>query len=167
MSSSINNPASGVPLIRITGESGSGKTTLLEQLLPRLKARGIKAGVIKHAHHGFDLDRPGKDSWRYAQAGAQAVALIGPSRAAWFTETPQELSAQEVAHRLGGDLDLILVEGFKRDPGPRVQMTPGATQRMGVTQELCQVGVFADQLTDEEWDRIIDFLKEMSYVTHR
>lgn len=107
----------------IAGFSGSGKTTLIEQLIPRLTARGLKVSVIKHAHHGFDIDRPGKDSYRHRAAGASEVMLTGCERWALLHELrdePEPALDEYLAHF--SPCDLVLVEGFKNDPVPKLEV---------------------------------------------
>ena len=107
----------------IAGYSGSGKTTLLEKLLPQLTARGLKVSVIKHAHHGFDIDRPGKDSYRHREAGATEVLLSCGDRWALMHERREEndVSLDELLSRLA-PCDLVLIEGFKQEPVPKLEV---------------------------------------------
>lgn len=107
----------------IAGYSGSGKTTLIERLIPCLTARGLKVSVIKHAHHGFDIDRPGKDSWRHREAGASEVMLTGNKRWALLHESRDEAepSLDEYLSHFSA-CDLILVEGFKHEPVPKLEV---------------------------------------------
>jgi molybdopterin-guanine dinucleotide biosynthesis protein B len=103
--------------------SGNGKTTLIEHVLPLLVARGLKVSVIKHAHHAFDVDRPGKDSYRHRQAGASEVLVSSGARWALMHELRDEAEPDLPAliERLM-PCDLVLVEGFKRQPIPRIEI---------------------------------------------
>ncbi len=107
----------------IAGYSGSGKTTLLERLIPQLTGRGFKVSVIKHAHHGFDIDRPGKDSYRHREAGANEVLLACGDRWALMHERRDE-AEPTLADLLGrlAPCDLVLVEGFKQEPVPKLEV---------------------------------------------
>lgn len=107
----------------IAGWSGSGKTTLLEKLIPALIARGLKVSVIKHAHHGFDIDKPGKDSYRHREAGAAEVMLACGTRWALMHECRNEAEPQlaDLLSRLA-PCDLVLVEGFKQEPVPKLEV---------------------------------------------
>lgn len=107
----------------IVGRSGSGKTTLIEAMLPLLGARGIKVSVVKHSHHDFQMEPPGKDSARFRQAGAQEVMVASPFRYAIVHElrgAPQPSLAEQLA-RLA-PADLVLVEGFKQADIPRLEV---------------------------------------------
>lgn len=97
----------------VAAASNSGKTTLIEKIVRILKARGLHVAVIKHASAGFDLDKPGKDSWRFQQAGADAVVLIGPGLMALMKKTEREPSPQEL-EKMVPDADIIIHEGFKK-----------------------------------------------------
>jgi molybdopterin-guanine dinucleotide biosynthesis protein B len=112
-----------VKVFGIAGWSGSGKTTLLEKLIPALIARGLKVSVIKHAHHGFDIDKPGKDSYRHRAAGAAEVMLACGTRWALMHECRAEPEPQlaELLTRLA-PCDLVLVEGFKQEPVPKLEV---------------------------------------------
>ena len=110
-------------MIGLVGRSGSGKTTLITALLPALCARGLTVSTIKHAHHGFDLDRPGKDSFRHREAGAKEVMLVSDSRWALMHEisdSPQP-PLEELVARLA-PVDLVLIEGFHTHRHPAIEV---------------------------------------------
>ncbi|WP_392566258.1 molybdopterin-guanine dinucleotide biosynthesis protein B [Utexia brackfieldae] len=101
-------------VLAVCGYSGSGKTTLLTRLLPQLKAHQIRIGVIKHAHHEIEIDKPGKDSYQLRQAGAEQTILASDKRWALMVETPNQSSIdikQLIAQFT--DIDLVFIEGFK------------------------------------------------------
>jgi molybdopterin-guanine dinucleotide biosynthesis protein B len=107
----------------LAGWSGSGKTTLMTALIPELVSRGVSVSTLKHAHHAFDVDRPGKDSWRHRQAGAQEVMVSSQNRWALMHELRgvPEPSFEELVRRMS-PVDLLLVEGFKRHPHPKIEV---------------------------------------------
>jgi molybdopterin-guanine dinucleotide biosynthesis protein B len=114
-----------VPLLGIAAWSGTGKTTLLRELLPRLRARGLRVGAIKHAHHSFDIDVPGKDSYELRKAGAAQVLVASRSRWAFVREreADDEPRLDELLLHLDQDaLDLVVVEGFKHEPLPKIEL---------------------------------------------
>ncbi len=98
----------------VAAASNSGKTTLIEKVVAVLKARGVRVAVVKHAPGGFDLDRPGKDSWRFGQAGADTVVLVGPGKMAVLKTVGHEPTQEELV-RAAGDADIIIQEGFKKN----------------------------------------------------
>lgn len=107
----------------IAGGSGSGKTTLIEKLIAVYVQRGLRVSVIKHAHHGFDLDRPGKDSWRHREAGATQVLMLSNDRWVLMHELRGrvEPGLDEQLHLLG-DTDLVLIEGYKAVAVPKIEI---------------------------------------------
>lgn len=115
-------------MVSIVGNSASGKTTLLEKLIRELKKRGHRIGVIKHAHHGFDLDREGKDSWRHKQAGADTVVIASPGRLAMIKDDEKSESLHRLEEYLE-DVDLVLVEGFKKKPCPKIEVFRRGAQK--------------------------------------
>jgi len=146
-----------LPQIFVSGPSNSGKTTLIERLVPRLRRCGLRVATVKHAHHGIELEPQGKDSWRHAQAGAEAVALVSPGRTVWILHTPQELPMQEAVGRMEGWADLVLIEGFKGAPGTRILIAPGTGSRLAVHDQGCHLGVPAWELTEQELTQITEF----------
>jgi molybdopterin-guanine dinucleotide biosynthesis protein MobB len=113
--------------------------------------------TVKHAHHGIELEPPGKDSWRHAQAGASAVALVSPGRTVWILQTPHELSMQEAVERMEGWADLVLIEGFKCAPGTRILIAPGTGSRLTVHSQGCHIGVPPWELTEQELTQLTEF----------
>ena len=107
----------------LAGWSGSGKTTLLTALIPELLARGVTVSTVKHAHHAFDVDRPGKDSWRHRQAGANEVMVVSERRWALMHELrgAPEPGLDQLVPRIT-PVDLLLVEGFKHHPHPKIEV---------------------------------------------
>ncbi|MEO5843825.1 MAG: molybdopterin-guanine dinucleotide biosynthesis protein B [Caldimonas sp.] len=115
-------------VIGFCGYSGSGKTTLVEQLIVRLRLAGQRVSVVKHAHHDFDIDHPGKDSWRHRQAGAFEVVIASNRRLAKIREYPQV--EQPTVDQLIAELaecDWALVEGFKHARLPKIEVWRAAT----------------------------------------
>ena len=112
-----------IPVVCIVGKHNSGKTTLLEKLIPCLQQRGRRVAVIKHAAHGFSLDREGSDSWRLAQTGADAVVLSGPGNAVTSCRLPDDASLPQVLGLLPVmGFDLVLVEGYKGSDYPKIEV---------------------------------------------
>ena len=105
----------------VAAASNSGKTTLIEKIVKILKARGLRVAVVKHASAGFDLDKPGKDSWRFQQAGADSVILVGPEKVALMKKVEVGPSPEEL-QSLAGDVDLVLLEGFKKSAKNRIEV---------------------------------------------
>jgi molybdopterin-guanine dinucleotide biosynthesis protein B len=107
----------------LAGWSGSGKTTLMTALIPELVSRGLSVSTLKHAHHTFDVDQPGKDSWRHRQAGAWEVMISSQNRWALMHELrgASEPTFEDLARRMS-PVDLLLVEGFKRHPHPKIEI---------------------------------------------
>jgi molybdopterin-guanine dinucleotide biosynthesis protein MobB len=110
-----------IPVVCIVGTSGTGKTTVLEKLIAELKGRGYRVGTIKHNVHGFEVDTPGKDSWRHAQAGSDVVVIASPGKLAVIERLERELTLDEVTARIT-NVDLILVEGYKYSKKPKVEV---------------------------------------------
>ena len=118
-----------VPVLGFAAYSGTGKTSLLVKLLPLMKLQGLRIGMIKHAHHDFDIDTPGKDSYELRQAGAQQMLIASDQRWALMTEIasqqePQrDLELSELINKLDlANLDLVLVEGFRHLPFPKIEL---------------------------------------------
>lgn len=108
------------PVLSIVGKSESGKTTLIEKLIPELKRRGYRIGIVKHAHHGFDIDRKGKDSYRHRKAGADAVMIASSGQIAMIKDGPAECLDDLIPYF--EDVDLLLTEGFKGERAPKIEI---------------------------------------------
>ena len=103
-----------IPVISfISSRSGMGKTTYLEKLIREMRSRGHRIGVIKHDSHGFEMDVPGKDTWRHSQAGAAVVCISSPEKFALIRKTQQDTPLEEIIPLIS-DVDYIFVEGFKK-----------------------------------------------------
>jgi len=114
----------------VAASSNSGKTTLIEKVIRILKNRGLRVAVIKHTSAGFDLDKPGKDSWRFQQAGADTVILSGSGRIALMQKVEHEPTPDELA-RLAGDVEVVIAEGYKNSATNKIEVF-----RHGVSGEL-------------------------------
>ena len=137
----------GVPVVSIVGKSGVGKTTVLERIIREIKRRGYKLGTVKHDTHGFEIDRPGKDSWRHARAGSDAVVISGPRKMALVRHLDEEMHLNDIVQMMG-DIDLVITEGYKRGDRPKIEVS----RRERGTELLCQpqelIGIMADYPVD-------------------
>ena len=138
-------------VLGLIGWSGSGKTTLLEAVLPLLRRRGLTVSTVKHAHHGFDMDRPGKDSYRHREAGAQEVLVATAARWALLHEVSgPEPGLPELLLRLA-PVDLVLVEGFKTHPFAKLEVHRPALGKPPIwPQETGVVAVASDAPLDTD-----------------
>ena len=163
----VNEARPVIPIISIVGKSGVGKTTLLEKLIAELKQRGYRVATVKHDIHGFEIDRPGKDSWRLAQAGSDSVVIASPQRLALIKHLDGEMPLGEIAALLT-DVDIILTESYKRGDAPKIEVA-----RRGRGGELlCTPGELVAIVSDQPFDLdvpqfglddaagIVDLLKE-------
>jgi molybdopterin-guanine dinucleotide biosynthesis protein B len=111
------------PLFSFIGSSGSGKTTFIEKLIGELKNRGVKLGVIKHDAHKFEIDKPGKDSYRFKQAGADIVAISSAEKMAIVKSfTLAEETLEEIVVNYFKDVDLVITEGYKQSSIPKIEI---------------------------------------------
>jgi molybdopterin-guanine dinucleotide biosynthesis protein B len=115
-----------IPLLGFCAYSGTGKTTLLAKLIPLLRDRGLRLALVKHAHHSFDIDQPGKDSYKLRQAGADQVLIASRHRVAVIREQKENTREPRLAELLPclytRKLDLLIVEGFKHEPIPKIEL---------------------------------------------
>ena len=111
-----------LPLVSIVGKSQSGKTLLMEQLIAEFKKRGYKVAAVKHSHGEMEIDHPGKDSWKFSQAGSDAVCISSPDKLAFIKNLDRELSIEEIMPIIGPGFDLVLAEGFKKSRIPKIEV---------------------------------------------
>jgi molybdopterin-guanine dinucleotide biosynthesis protein B len=110
------------PIVSFIARPDHGKTTIIEKLIPELVGRGFKIGTIKHHVHHFEMDKPGKDTWRHKQAGAHTVALSSPTGVGIIRDVTSDSSVEEhVTHYFAG-MDLVITEGYKTGPMPKIEV---------------------------------------------
>ena len=127
-----------LPLLGFAAYSGSGKTTLLERLIPELRRNGLRLALVKHSHHDFEMDQPGKDSYRLRKAGASQILLASPWRTAWIREGDGrgDPRLEELLDRLDVSvLDLVLVEGFRHEAFPKIEIHRPALEKPLLCEE--------------------------------
>ena len=137
-----------IPIVSVVGKSGAGKTTFLEELIREIKRRGYRLAVVKHDTHGFEIDRPGKDTWRMAQAGSDVVVISSPEKMAMIKKTGRDLPLDEIAQFIGDDVDLILSEGYKREDKPKIEVSRSEVSR----ELLCTADELLALATDQAFD---------------
>jgi molybdopterin-guanine dinucleotide biosynthesis protein B len=156
------------PVISFVGKSGVGKTTVLERVIREIKRRGYRVGTIKHDTHGFEIDKPGKDTWRHARAGSDSVVISGPHKMALIRQLSEELTLDEIVPMMG-ELDLVITEGYKQGSKPKIEIS--RLERSTVL--LCQleelVAIMADYPVDkpvpqfslEDASGLVDLLEDL------
>ncbi len=110
-----------IPVVSVVGRSGSGKTFIICGLIPELKRRGYRVATIKHDIHGFDIDRPGKDTWKHGEAGADMVVISSPRKVATIEKVQQELTLNQVISKIE-NVDIIICEGYKGNDKPKLEI---------------------------------------------
>jgi molybdopterin-guanine dinucleotide biosynthesis protein B len=133
-----------IPVITLIGKSGSGKTTLMEKLIAELKTRKYRVATIKHhSHAGFDIDVPGKDSWRFAQAGSDHVIIAAPDKIASYKKLERELSLEEILPMVS-DVDIILAEGYRMAHLPTIEIVRGGYYDQLLTDPAQLIAIVTD-----------------------
>ncbi len=117
----MNSARKEPPIISVVGFSGSGKTTLLEKLIGELTRRGLRVGTIKHHTRDFEMDKPGKDSWRHKQAGASITVISSPNKIGMVMDVDHDYCLQEFASFFSG-MDIVLAEGYKKENRPKLEV---------------------------------------------
>jgi molybdopterin-guanine dinucleotide biosynthesis protein B len=125
-----------IPIISIVGRSNAGKTTLIEKLIPELIRRGYRVATIKHDVHGFAVDHEGKDSWRHKKAGAHTAVISSPWKVAVIEDAEKDHTLAELRDRYIRDVDIILSEGYKGNPHPKIEVFRAALK----SNLLCSQG---------------------------
>lgn len=152
-------------VLGIAGYSGAGKTSLLEKLIPLLRADGVMVSLIKHAHHGFDVDQPGKDSYRHRQAGAGEVLVASDVRWALMheNETSEMPQLQDLLVRLS-PCDLVLVEGWKRDPIPKIEVHRAANGKPWLYPEDENILAVTSDVIPPDSNKIVFALEDIEGI---
>ncbi len=138
-----------VPVVSIIGRSNVGKTTVLEGLIRELKGRGYKLAVAKHLNEDVELDQPGKDSWRLARAGADAVVISTPSKLAMVKPVPQVATLEELQYFIGSDFDLFLVDGYKKATAPKIEVRRGDAGQEALAPPEQLVAIVSEETAGE------------------
>jgi molybdopterin-guanine dinucleotide biosynthesis protein B len=158
-----------IPVLSIVGKSKVGKTSLLEKIIPELKSRGYTVATIKsHSHPGFEIDQPGKDTWRHAQAGSDQVVIAAPDKIASIRRLERPLTLDEIVADISG-VDIILTEGFKRAGKPALEVVRAELGQTLLCDELQLVAVATDvplevsvaQFDLDEIQQIVDLIVEL------
>ena len=134
-------------VISVVGKSKVGKTTFLEGLISEMKQRGYRVAVVKHDMHGFEIDKPGKDSWRLTQAGSDLTAISSPQKIAIIRQVEHDHSLGELSRLIGNEYDIIFTEGFKRDKAIKIEV-----HRQETGELLCASSELLAVATDEQLD---------------
>ncbi len=157
-----------IPVLSIVGFSGSGKTTLLERLIPALRRRGLRVAVVKHhPTPGLEIDAPGKDTWRLARAGADPVVLVTAEGMVQYRRTAREPPPEAIVAAIRG-VDLILTEGYKRGPFPKIAVCRAGVPLPPAIPPETVVAVVSEQpsglpvphFAPDEVDRLAEFIEE-------
>jgi molybdopterin-guanine dinucleotide biosynthesis protein B len=110
------------PVVSFVGKSGVGKTVLIEKLISELRKRGYRIATVKHSPHSVDIDRPGKDSWTFAQAGSDAVVISSPGKLVFIKNVDHDPRIEEILRIVGAEFDLVLVEGFRKSKAAKIEV---------------------------------------------
>jgi len=153
------------PVISIVGRSNSGKTTLIERLIPELKRRGFRVGTVKHYRRPFEMDLPGKDSWRHKNAGAEVSIISSPFRIGIVKELSEELPLESII-RFMEDLDIILTEGYKKGKYPKIEVLNPKFSKEPMIKDGTLIAVITEMEVDlkipkfnpEKIEEIVDFI---------
>jgi molybdopterin-guanine dinucleotide biosynthesis protein B len=135
-------------IISIVGKSSAGKTTLLEKLIAELKRRGYKVAIVKHSHHKDDLDTAAKDTWRFTQAGSELSAINSLDHLAIYRRMDNYFDPQDLANAVLWDFDILLTEGFKGSPYPKIEVHRHEQGKELLTDPKLLLAVVTDEPLD-------------------
>lgn len=163
-----------IPILSIVGTSNSGKTTLIEKLVAALVARGYRVATVKHDIHGFQIDHEGKDSWRHKRAGAHTVVISSPKKLALIRDMDHDADLEELRNQYIRDVDLIISEGYKKNPHPKIEVfrkelnrellcTPADQLLALATDTPFSIGVPCFDLNDTQ--SLADFIEKKFFKT--
>ena len=166
-----NNSKQNLPVISIIGKTDSGKTTLIEQLIPLFSKKGYIVGTIKHDVHDFQMDHPGKDTWRHTQAGARTVVIASSKKIAMIKQRTSVMSIEDMARDFFPDVDFVITEGYASDSFPKIEVFRPGVHNDPIYKQLGENNLIAfvsDQELDfdvpcftfNELDKIIMFIEE-------
>lgn len=154
------------PVVSFIGSSNSGKTTLLELVVIELKSQGYRVAIIKHTYHSFEIDQPGKDTWRFAQAGGDIVIISSPDKVAFIEQRQEELPLTHIETLCAEKADIIITEGYKDSFTPKVIVLRGGESPDGLAQRGTILGTVRTRLlstgmtvfSPDDVDRIVHLL---------
>lgn len=156
-------------IVTFVGRSGAGKTTLIERLIPELRGRGVRVGTVKHDVHGFEIDYPGKDSWRHKQAGSSITLISSPKRIGMIMDVDHDYTLDDLAPFFSG-VDIILAEGYKGEDKPKVEVfRPGVQNNLLCLNDGNLIALMSDADVDLGVPRFqIDDIKGLAdfLITH-
>lgn len=139
-----------IPIVSVIGWHDSGKTTFIERLIKELKQRGVRVATLKHTRGDFQVDRVGTDTWRFAQAGSDLVAISGKRLLAFIEPRKAEMSLSEIVSRLPSGIDLLITEGYKRESTPKIEVIRRGTnsRRIALPKDLLALVTDGDEVDD-------------------
>lgn len=138
-----------IPIVSVVGKSDAGKTTLIEKIIPELTKRGYRVATVKHDVHGFEIDREGKDSWRHKKAGAHMTIISSPRKVAVIEDVEKDHDLSEIRDRYVRDVDIILTEGYKGNPHPKIEISRAELKRdLLCTKEDNLIAIAGDRPLD-------------------
>jgi molybdopterin-guanine dinucleotide biosynthesis protein B len=134
-----------LPAVSFIGKKKSGKTTVVLGVVAELRRRGYRVAVLKHDTHGFEVDVPGTDSYRFREIGAEVVGISSPDKYVWLNTVQEERPLQDLARQIREPVDLIITEGFKKQDAPKIEVSRRArsTELVSTPDEL--IGITSDQ----------------------